>query len=564
MAYREVGMWEILDVLRRLAQGQSKSDIKRATGLRRKTIRRYQTLAEEMGWIVGEHEPSEELAAEVYEQLRGGGRDEGEGETERRLHPHRDKILAWLRPEDGGRGLRLTKVRRLLAREGVDVAYSSLHRFAVKYCGFCDRRRLTVRVADCDPGEVAEVDFGRLGLVPYPETGKRKVLHALIVTLVYSRHQYVHVTHSQKLEDLIDGLEDAWEFFGGVPKRVITDNLRAAVTKADRYDPSFQRTFDEYAGHRGFVIDSTVPGHAKGKPHVERNVQYVRDSLFMGETWIDRDHVQRAAVQWCLQEAGTRIHGTTRQKPLAVFENIEKQALRPITKGRFDTPVWGECKVHGDHHVQFGKALYSVPTRHVGKTVWVRADRALVRIYADGRLAKTHERKPPGGRSTDYDDYPQEKAPYAMRDPDRIVGEAKMRGTHIGLFTQELLAGDFPWANLRQAQKLLRLGNKYGWERLDQACRRARAFDAINVRKVERIITQGLSAPRKDGNANKVAQLPMRFARDASSFSHNNDEGDDDDRNTQIPQDGAQEAEALGADAHAPRQGGVRTKDKTR
>ena len=76
MVYREVGMWEILDVLRRVAQGQSKSEIKRATGLRRKTIRRYKSMAEELGWIAEEHEPSEELAAEVYEQLRGGGREQ--------------------------------------------------------------------------------------------------------------------------------------------------------------------------------------------------------------------------------------------------------------------------------------------------------------------------------------------------------------------------------------------------------------------------------------------------------------------------------------------------------
>ena len=167
--------------------------------------------------------------------------------------------------EDGSRGLRLTKVHELLGRHGVEVPYSSLHRFAVKHCGFHERQRITVRVADVEPGELAEVDFGRLGLVPDPETGRRRVLHALIVTLVYSRHQYVHVTTTQKLPDLIDGLEDAWEYFGGVPARVVLDNLRAAVTKADRYDPVFQRTFEEYAAHRGFVIDAAVVRHPTGK-----------------------------------------------------------------------------------------------------------------------------------------------------------------------------------------------------------------------------------------------------------------------------------------------------------
>ena len=100
-------------------------------------------------------------------------------------------------------------------------------------------------MADVEPGELVELDFGRLGKVYDPDTGRQRVLHALTVTAVFSRHQYVHVTHSQRLDDLIDGIEDAWEFFGGVAARVVVDNLKAAVTPSDRYDPDFQRTFNE-------------------------------------------------------------------------------------------------------------------------------------------------------------------------------------------------------------------------------------------------------------------------------------------------------------------------------
>jgi hypothetical protein len=174
-----------------------------------------------------------------------------------------------------------------------------------------------------------------------------------------------------------------------VPARVVIDNLKPAVTKADRYDPIFARTFSEYAQHRAFTIDAAVPRHPKGKPHVERNVQYVRESFFRGESWIDLAHVQREALRWCIQVAGQRIHGTTRHRPLVVFEQVEQAALRPLERARFDPPVWAACKVHPDHHVCFRKALYSVPTRYVGKTLWVRADQALVRIYAEGESIKT-------------------------------------------------------------------------------------------------------------------------------------------------------------------------------
>jgi hypothetical protein len=520
MGYREVEMWEILEVLRRLGRAEPIAAIKQATGRSRKTIRRYGRLAAELGWVAGASEPTEELAAALVRRLRPVPPETGPGSSEEKLVPHQEAIRAWL---DGGeeRGLRLSKVHRLLSRRGVEVPYSSLHRFAVKHCGFSDRRRLTVRMAPCAPGELAEVDFGRLGLVWDPEPERQRVLWALLVTLVYSRHMYVHVTHTQKVGDLIEGLEDAWVFFEGVAARVSLDNLKAAVLKGDRYDPVFNRTFEEYAQHRGFVIDACVVRHPTGKPVVERGVPYVRENFFRGESFRERGHVQEEAFRWCLGVAGTRIHGTTQKRPLAVFENVEKAALRPLERGRFDPPVWGECKVHGDHHIVFLKATYSVPTAWVGKQVSVRADQKLVRVYSDGELVKTHERQPPGGRSTDYDDYPKEKSAYAMRDPNRLIRTATERGEHVGRFMAELLSGDLPWAKLRQGQKLLRLVEKYGADRLDSACQRALSFEILNVRRVEKIVRDHLDgAPAAHAATPKILELPLRFAREAGSFTH--------------------------------------------
>jgi transposase len=554
MAYREIGMWEIHEVLRRVARGEPQRAIQRTTGHSRSTIRRWLRVARKLGWKPDRGEPDEVLAVAVAERARPVPAEPSRGPAQARLAPYREQIRAWLEPEEGGRGLRLTKVQQLLARQGVDVPYSSLHRFAIAQCGFADRRRITVRVAEVYPGELAEVDFGRLGLVWDPEAGRRRVHHALIVTLVHSRHQYVYVTPSQKIEDLIEGLENAWDFFGGVPRRAVLDNLKAAVTKADRYDPVFQRTFAEYARHRGFVIDAAVPRHAKGKPHVERGVQYLRESFFRGEQWIDRDHVQREAIRWCLETAGQRIHGTTRKRPLLVFENTEKAALQPLRGERFDPPVWAECKAHPDHHIQFQKALYSVPTRHVGKRVWVRGDRKLIRIYVQGELVKTHERVKEGCRSTDYHDYPQELAPYARRDPDALLSEARRQGPHIGRFMGALLAGDFPWAKLRQGQKLLRLANKYSRERLDAACRRALFFELINVRRVEEIVKGALDRQAQGASTSPPGQLVLlpspRFLRAAHHFTHERKEPLHGDQ--PITQDRPQTPEALGTAPDAP------------
>ncbi|MCG6921683.1 MAG: IS21 family transposase [Acidobacteria bacterium] len=520
MAYLEHGMWEVLDVLRRLHRGESQVAIGAATGRDRKTIRRYLRAARELSWDPAQ-EPDEALAGRVLERLRPGPRSAAPVPVDRLLRQHRSQIRVWLAEGPDGRGsLTLTKVRKLLARQGVPVSYSKLYRFCVEHCAFGQRRRLTVRVAESPPGEVAEVDFGRLGLVYDPQRERRRIARALIVTLVHSRHQYVHVSYSQKLHDLIDGIEDAWEFFGGCTKRVVLDNLRAAVTKADRYDPVFQRTFDEYAQYRGFIIDPALPRHGQGKPHVERGVPYVRESFFRGEDWLDIDHVQREARTWCLTEAGTRRHGTTGKRPLAVFEEEEKPTLIPIHGARFDAPHWAECIVHPDHHIQFRKATYSIPTRYVGKTVTVRGDRALVRAYYRGQMIKVHPTQPPGGRITDYNDYPEEIAPYAMRDPDRVIHQARRIGERTGRFAEQLLSGPFPWSRLRQAQKLLRLAAKYGRQRLEKACRRALAFDLINVRRLEGILRDDLSVDDQPEVPPPIIPLPSRFLRPRGSFTH--------------------------------------------
>jgi transposase len=481
-------------------------------------------MARELGWVPGKVEPGESLAAEVMIRIKPGPQ-ELSSESEKILKPHLLQIKTWLSPDAARkRGLTLSKVHTLLKRQGLEVSYSTLYRFALRHLDF-GKHQGTVRVADVPPGELAEVDFGRLGLIPDPETGKNRVLHALVVTLVYSRHQYVHLTHSQTLKDLIDGLEDAWAFFDGISARVCIDNLKAAVTKADRYDPVFQRTFDEYARYRGFVIDSTVSGHPKGKPHVERQVPYVRENFFRGERFLSLAHARSEARKWCMTTAGLRIHGTTRKRPLEQFEKIEQPTLLPVKDERFDTPQWAEPKVHPDCHVRFRYALYSVPYRYRGKKATVRGDSKLVRIYIDGKLVKTHPKMHKGGRSTDYDDYPDEKSPYARRDSEYLIRKAKERGENLGCFMERLLSGTFPWTHIRQAQQLLRLTDKYGPDRVDAACKRALGFDLIQVKRVKGMVESALEKEAVPPGANvpgqgNVVQLPLRFLRDAKSFRH--------------------------------------------
>ena len=263
MAYRELGVIELREVWRRYSAGDGVRAIARGTGVDRKTVAKYVAAAVAVGLPAARPPPTDEQLAAFVRGLRGTpvGRPAALPE---RLAPYQAQIAAWLAD-----GLRLTKIHRRLREQGLGVPYSSLHRFAQAQCGF-GAPSVTVRVAEPPPGEAAEVDFGRLGLWPDPATGSHRHVYGLLVTLAFSRYAFLWVALRQDLPTVLAGLEAAWAFFQGVVRRLVVDNLKPVVTRADRYAPQIDRVFLEYAQHRGFLVDPAVPRHATGKPNVER------------------------------------------------------------------------------------------------------------------------------------------------------------------------------------------------------------------------------------------------------------------------------------------------------
>jgi len=514
MANKEYTVIEILDVLRRQQAGDGSRPIATATSIARNTVRKYIRLAQKKG-LGGPDADLEDIAYAVFREVHNADKADDANTRDGILLPHKDNILGWLDRDD----LTLTKVHIKLLRIGVQTSYSSLYRFAQEHAGFGSNKG-TVRMTETEPGEVAEVDFGRLGLIFDKALNRMRVLYALVVTLLFSRHQYVYVTHKQDLSALIGGIEEAWEFFGGATRRLVIDNMKAAVVKSDRYEPVFNRTFLEYSQYQSFIIDPAVARHPQGKATVERQIQYVRENFFKGEEFLDCEHAQREAVKWCLTGAGMRIHGTTRKRPRIIFEKQEQAYLLPLQEERYDIPKWSTAKVHPDHHIRSGNALYSVPTEYIGKEVTLRADSRLMRIYHEGVVIKTHPVMAEGKRSTDYEDYPKHKTGYAMRSCDYYISKAREIGSQCGTYAVELLSVDFPWSRLRQAQKLIRLAEQYGTERIEQACSRSLSFSLIDVNRLERIIKQAFDkeaeAPKRGGEKGVV--VPARFGRPAEYF----------------------------------------------
>ena len=290
MAFREVRVFEVREVLRLWIRGEGFRGIERLAGVDRKTVRRYIEAGVELGLSRdgGEEQLGDAFMAMVVERVRPH-RHDGHGAAWRTLEVHRDQIRAWIDDE----GLTVVKVHTLLSRRGVVVPARTLERFAAQLCGPRRGRAVTVRVADGEPGDELQADFGRMGILFDPDAGRRRVCHGLVFTACYSRHCYVWLSFAQTTAAVIEGFEAAWVFFGGVFRTVIPDNLSAVVDKANPLGPRLNQAFVEYAQARGFAIDAARVRHPQDKPRVERTVGYVQSSFFKGENFLD--HLRRPA-----------------------------------------------------------------------------------------------------------------------------------------------------------------------------------------------------------------------------------------------------------------------------
>jgi transposase len=514
MAFREVSVVEIREVLRLWLRGEGYRSIERLSGVNRKTVHRYVAAAVEAGLCRedGEDRLDDGLVGVVCDKVRPA-RPSGHGSSWDALVPLEAQIKAWL--EDG---LTLVKVRELLCRRGVVVPYRTLNRFAGERCGF-GKRQTTMRVADGEPGVECQVDFGKMGLIPDPVSGRRRLTYALIFTACWSRHCFVWLTASQATGAVIEGFEMAWTFFGGVFAVVIPDNMGAIVVRADAVEPRLNDAFLEYAQSRGFVVDAARVRRPRDKPRVERQVPYVRSSFFKGEEFVDLADAQRRAESWCLTTAGLRVHGTTQSRPLEAFRLEETPRLLAAPEQRYDLPRYANPKVHPDHHIEVDKALYSVPGDLIGHYVSVRADSKVVKVFHRGQLVKVHPRQRPGGRHTDPADLPAERSTYALRDIDHLKRMAAGHGPSVGVYAAVLLDGPLPWTKMRQVYRLLGLVKKWGADQVEAACARALTVEVVDVGLIGRMLEragQPAVQPPQPAAGNVVAG---RFARDPTEFN---------------------------------------------
>jgi transposase len=521
MAFREVLVTQVREVLRAWLAGAGKRPAARRAGVDVKTAARYIAAARAAGLARDgdESQLTDELLGQVVAAVRPA-RPAGHGASWEALVPVTAEVTGWVKD-----GLTLVKIGELVERRGIAVPYRTLARFAAAECGYSSsRQQVTVPVADGKPGEEVQIDFGYLGMIG--DGDRRRKLHALVFTAVLSRYCFVFLTFSQTTAAVIAGCEAAWSFFGGTFKVLIVDNLKPVVDKADRLEPRWNREWLEYAQARGLVVDPARVRSPQDKGRVENGVKFVQVSFFAGEQFAGIADAQHRAEDWCRVRAGMRVHGTTRRRPAEAFAEVEAPALLPAPEQPYRVPAWSEAKVQRDFHVRAQNAFYSVPCALIGQQVTVRADGTLVKIYHRGQVIRTHAQQPPGGRASDPADFPPDTDIYARRDVDKLARMAAARGEAIGIYASRVLDIPLPWTKMRAVYALIGLCRTYGSDPVEQACAAALELDVISVAKIKSIVEKGTgkqaaqAAARSRQAGDAAARVTAaRFARDPREFA---------------------------------------------
>lgn len=473
---------DIRELLRHIRANPSDRAVKRATSVHRGTVKRYRVWAREQGLLSGPLPSLEELVALAGETLNGPPPPQNVSSVE----PHR-AVVEKLRQE----GVEVAAIRERLKERGVLVSYPALYRFVRRLEGHAPEA--TVRV-ERKPGEEAQVDFGYAGWLLDPATGEKRKAWAFVMTLSWSRHQYVEFVWDQKVETWLLLHRHALEFFGGVPRRLVIDNLKAGISKACWDDPQVQTAYRKCAEHYGFLIAPCRPYTPEHKGKVEQGgVHYVKRNFLGGRLPTTLSQANQDVLGWCQTTAGQRQHGTTKEKPLVRFGETEQAHLLPLPAMPFDLPTWKVVKVYRDCYITFDNAYYSVPFRLVGQQLRVRGGIQQVRLYKlDYELVATHDRaSQPGQRQTHLDHLPPHKVPGLVLNREECLAEAATIGPATNQVVTTLLS-DSALDRLPTVGRLLRLRQRYSDTQLEAACGRAWHYGDPAYKTIKEILHNGL------------------------------------------------------------------------
>jgi transposase len=373
-----------------------------------------------------------------------------------------------------------------------------------QYSQFCARYRRwrgqldVVMRQEHRAGEKLFVDYaGQSMPIVEPDTGEVRELSVFVATLGASSYTFAEVHEDQTLRSWIRGHVHAFEFFQGVPAALVPDNLKAAVKKACFYEPDLNPTYQELAEHYGAVILPARPRKPRDKAKVENAVQQVerwilaplRHQRFFSRA--EANHAIQERLRWLNNRPFAKLAGSRR----SLYEELDRPALQPLPARRYEPAEWkAQVGVNIDYHLEFAGHYYSVPYHLTGKRVDVRATTTTIECFHRQRRVASHRRSTrPGQFTTDPAHRPKAHQRYGEWSPSRLIHWAETVGPRTARVVETILRRKpHPEQGYRTCLGILRLAKRYGGDRLEHACHRAQAIDALSYRSIKSLLDTGL------------------------------------------------------------------------
>ncbi len=475
---RRFEVYQYRNILLHMRQGESDRNLAKAGLIGRKKATGVRAIAQAEGWLDPTAPlPDDKVLAEKLKVMKT------KVSTTSLVAPYADLVREWVE-----KGHQATTIHSALQRlKGFTGHYSAVRRFVQK---IRPASKQPTMILDFEPGEVAQVDFGAGPVIMHPDTGKPERTWFFLMTLAFSRHAYGEIVTNQKITTFQECHRRAFEFFGGVPRKVVIDNLKAAILKACLYDPEVQRSYETFAEGYGFIISPCPPHDPEKKGQVESGVKYVKRAFFPLRDFRSIADGNRQFREWLLGEAGHRTHGTTGQQPLVAFQTLEKPFLQALPAVPPETVEWAKGQVYRNNHVRFEKNWYSAPFPLIDQEVWVRAGPRTVQIFHQEELVATHGRCVGQGEHRTVNDH---LSPACRAFVDRPPEWCREQAGLIGVYSQEVIERLLSHPRLdclRAAQRIIRFAETDGKEHLEKACEQALACNSLRVSTIRKILAR--------------------------------------------------------------------------
>ena len=481
---QEITMRKIREVLRLGLQcGLSNREISRSCNVSRSTVSKYLEIAHSKNMAYPELvKMDNETIRRIFNKQRPGPKDK----------PQPD--WAYIHQELKKKGLTLT----LLWQE-----YKDIHPEGYQSTQFCEhyhqwRKKLKVSLRQTyKAGEKMLVDYAGLTVpIHNQQTGEITEANIFVAALGASNYTYAEAQADETLGNWIGGHVRAFEYFGGVAKTTIIDNLKSGVTKPCRYEPDINPAYNDMALHYGTAVIPARIRKPQDKAKVENAVQVV--SRWILAKLRKRKFFSLGELNQVIRELLNELNNKPFQKlpgsRLSVFNDIEKAALLPLPQYRYQFAQWKKAKVNIDYHVELFGHYYSVPYALVSHQIEMRYTKNTIEIFHKGKKITSHSRSDAKGRHTTIREHmPESHRRYLEWTPSRIINWAK----HTGISTADMVETiiklrKHPEQGYRSCLGILRLAKKYSPQRLETACRRALSFNAYSYKSVRSILEKGL------------------------------------------------------------------------